>query len=172
MLLCYCLLYNVADKSDDNLVLVLLWRALILFSSLEAPRHFPLLYPLSLRIWYLSRFWLFSSLHFSWPSVDLSDLNTQVIAAQNSCWWFFKNAHISPSLLSNFVIGQMLGLLSMLSVSKKLLSRVQLFATPWTVAYQAPSSMGFSRQEYWSELPVPSPGDLSSPRIKPGSPTL
>ena len=41
MLLCYSLLYNVADKSDNNLVLVLLWRALILFSSLEAPRHLP-----------------------------------------------------------------------------------------------------------------------------------
>ena len=39
-------------------------------------------------------------------------------------------------------------------------SHVRLFATPWTVAYQAPLSMGFSRQEYWSGLPCPSPGDL------------
>ena len=39
----------------------------------------------------------------------------------------------------------------------KLLSRVRLFATPWTVAYQAPPSMGFSRQEYWSGVPLPSP---------------
>ena len=39
----------------------------------------------------------------------------------------------------------------------KLLSRVRLFATPWTVAYQAPQSMGFSRQEYWSGVPFPSP---------------
>ena len=39
----------------------------------------------------------------------------------------------------------------------KLLSRVRLLATPWTAAYQAPPSMGFSRQEYWSELPLPSP---------------
>ena len=72
----------------------------------------------------------------------------------------------------------------------KLLSRVQLFATPWTVAYQAPpsmgfskqeywsglpflsSSMGFSRQEYWSGLPFPSPGDLPNPGIEPGSPAL
>ena len=46
----------------------------------------------------------------------------------------------------------------------KLLSRVRLFATPWTVAYQAPPSMGFSRQEYWSGLPLPSPGDLPWPR--------
>ena len=54
----------------------------------------------------------------------------------------------------------------------KSLSRVQLFATPWTVAYQAPQSMGFSRQEYWSGLPFPSPGDLPYPRIEPGSPAL
>ena len=51
-------------------------------------------------------------------------------------------------------------------------SRVQLSATPWTVNVQAPLSMGFSRQEYWSELPFPSPGDLPDPGIKPGSPTL
>ena len=43
---------------------------------------------------------------------------------------------------------------------RKSLSRVRLFATPWTAAYQAPPSMGFSRQEYWSGLPFPSPGDL------------
>ena len=45
----------------------------------------------------------------------------------------------------------------MVKVKVKSLSRVQLFATPWTVAYQAPLSMGFSRQEYWSGLPFPSP---------------
>ena len=54
----------------------------------------------------------------------------------------------------------------------KLLSRVRLFATPWTVAYQAPLSMGFSRQEYWSGLPFPSPGDHPNPGIEPGSPAL
>ena len=57
-------------------------------------------------------------------------------------------------------------------VKVKLLSRVQLFLTPWTVAYQAPVSMGFSRQEYWSGLPFPSPGDLPNSGIKPESPTL
>ena len=54
----------------------------------------------------------------------------------------------------------------------KSLSPVPLFATPWAVAYQAPPSMGFSRQEYWSEYPFPSPGDLPHPGIEPGSPTL
>ena len=50
------------------------------------------------------------------------------------------------------------------------LSRVQLFATPWTVACQAPLSMGFSRQESWSELPFPTAGDLPDPGTEPASP--
>ena len=53
----------------------------------------------------------------------------------------------------------------------KSLSCVQFLATPWTAAYQAPSSMGFSRQDYWSGVPLPSPGDLPNPGIEPGSPT-
>ena len=55
---------------------------------------------------------------------------------------------------------------------EKLLSRVRLFATPWTVAHQAPLSMEFSRQEYWSGLPFPSPGDFPNPGIKSRSPAL
>ena len=51
----------------------------------------------------------------------------------------------------------------------KSLSHVQLFATPWTVAHQAPPSVGFSKQEYWSGLLFPSPGDLADPGIEPGS---
>ena len=57
-------------------------------------------------------------------------------------------------------------------IEVKSLSRVRLFATPWTVAYQASPSMGFSRQEYWSGLPFPSPGKLSDPGIEPRSPAL
>ena len=52
------------------------------------------------------------------------------------------------------------------------LIRVRFFATPWTAAYQASPSMGFSSQEYWSGLPFPSPGDLPNPGIKPTSPAL
>ena len=63
-------------------------------------------------------------------------------------------------------------LLFTVKVKVKLLSRVQLFATPWTVAYQAPPSMGFSRQEYWSGLPFPSPGDLPNPGIQARCPAL
>ena len=54
----------------------------------------------------------------------------------------------------------------------KSLSRVRLFATLWTVAHQTPLSMGFSRQEYWSGLPFPSPGDLPDPGIEPRFPAL
>ena len=54
----------------------------------------------------------------------------------------------------------------------KSLSRVQLFATPWTIAHQAPPSMGSSRQDSWSGLPFPSPGDLPDPGIEPRSPAL
>ena len=54
-----------------------------------------------------------------------------------------------------------------MKVKVKSLSGVRLFATPWTVAYQASLSLGFSRQEYWSGLPFPSPGDLSDSGIEP-----
>ena len=54
----------------------------------------------------------------------------------------------------------------------KLFNRVCLFAIPWTVAYQAPPSMEFSRQKYWSALPFPSPGDLPNSEIKPRCPAL
>ena len=55
---------------------------------------------------------------------------------------------------------------------RKSFSRVWLFTTPWTAVPQAPLSMGFSRQEYWSGLPFPSPGDLPDPGIEPESPAL
>ena len=72
------------------------------------------------------------------------------------------------ALSRRIFVGKVLNML----VKVKLLSCVWLFATPRTVAYQASQSMGFSRQEYWSGLPFPSPGDLPDPGIEPGSPTL
>ena len=62
--------------------------------------------------------------------------------------------------------------LQLFKVKVKSLSRVRLFATPWTVAHEAPPSMGFSKQEYWSGLPLPSSGYLPDPGIKPRYPTL
>ena len=58
------------------------------------------------------------------------------------------------------------------TVTLKSLSCVQLFVTPWTIAYQAPPSMGFSMQEYWTELPFHSPEDHPDPGIEPRSPAL
>ena len=57
-------------------------------------------------------------------------------------------------------------------VAVQSLSHVQLFSTLWTVAHQAPLSMGFSSQEHWNGLPFPSPSDLPNPGIEPRSPTL
>ena len=76
---------------------------------------------------------------------------------------FFVSLSPQPCLFS---------LLPVLKVKVKSLSRVQLFATRWTVASQAPPSMALFRQEYWSGLPFPSPGDLPDPGIEPGSPAL
>ena len=78
--------------------------------------------------------------------------------------WSLKEVPIKNYVVKN--------ILQFVKVKMKSLSRVQLFATPWTVAHQALPSMGFSRQEYWSGLPFPSPGDLPNPGIKPRSPAL
>ena len=81
--------------------------------------------------------------------------------------------HFSPSMVATALTPIVL-LLWIFSWKKKvkLLSRARLFVTPWTVAYQAPLSMGFSRKEHWSELPFPSPGDLPDSGTEPVSPTL
>ena len=75
---------------------------------------------------------------------------------------------------NNFVIHSSKSLLVIEAKKKKMksLSRVQFFAIPWTLAYQASQSMGFSRQEYWNRLPFPSPGDLPDPGIEPKFPAL
>ena len=62
--------------------------------------------------------------------------------------------------------------LQLLAIVARSLNRVRLFTTQWTVAHQAPLCMGFFRQEYRSELPFPSPGDLPDPGIEPVSPAL
>ena len=93
------------------------------------------------------------------------------------CWWMAGSAplaqpalgHREATCLQVGYSGASSGPLPMAGQSEvKSLSRVRLFATPWTVAYQTPLSMGFSRQEYWSGLPFPSPGHLPDPGIKPG----
>ena len=80
--------------------------------------------------------------------------------------------NLNLSLFSNEAHNQRPGCATELIAVVQLLSRVQLFATPWTVAHQAPLSIEFSMQEYWSGLPFPSPGDLCGSGIEPVSPAL
>ena len=75
---------------------------------------------------------------------------------------FYYCCHHHHSLSSKYLAKECWAMLSCFSC-------IQLFATPWTVALQAPLSMGFSRQEYWSGLPFPPPGALPNPRTEPES---
>ena len=77
-------------------------------------------------------------------------------------------AFLSLSCVFFYILGIILYQIS----EVKSLSCVRFFVTPWIVAYQAPPSMGFSRQECWSGSPFPSPGDLPDPGIESGSPAL
>ena len=96
-------------------------------------------------------------------NIQYIHFNIQYWSVNVSIWksllWTGYNICLAPSLTTEYEW-------------LKSLSRVRLFVTPWTVAHQAPLSMEFSRQEYWSELPFPSPGDLPDPGIKPMSPAL
>ena len=95
----------------------------------------------------------------------------------NSHWLSFTYAYISFHVILSIHLTLSSPLpmsisLFFMSPLVKSVSCILLFATLWTVAHQAPLSIGFSRQEYWSGLPLPSPGDLPNPGIEPGSPTL
>ena len=98
-------------------------------------------------------------------------------------WWIYMQGSNRDMHLENWLVDTVGGgegettsegsiEMYTLKVKVKSLSRVRLFATPWTVAYQAPPSMGFSRQECWSGLLFPSPGDHPDPGIEPRSPAL
>ena len=82
------------------------------------------------------------------------DWATNTFTYLSIMWWGFLKLTLENSFES----------VLMRWVKVKSLSHVRLFATPWTVAHQATPSMGFSRQEYWSGLPFPSPGESSQPR--------
>ena len=85
-----------------------------------------------------------------------------VLHQRNGCGSIFEKGTSSVFMLVQRAM--CLGVCSVASVMSR------LFAVPWTVALQAPLSMEFSRQEYWSGLPLPTPGDLPDPGIKPASP--
>ena len=104
-------------------------------------------------------------LHFTWPAVwryPTSKVRKTPV----------RRRHWSGCDEIPHVQGQRRSPIKMVKVKVMSLSRVRLFVTPWTVAHQAPPSMGLSRQEYWSGLPLPSPGDLPNPGIEPRSPPL
>ena len=102
------------------------------------------------------------------PSWSTESLYTPYL--HYAIWWRVKNPTQNRSL-----VAEDLDLMAERIKHCRMLnrcSRVRLFATPWTVACQAPLSMGFSRQEYWSGLPCPRPGDLPDPGIESASPSL
>ena len=80
-----------------------------------------------------------------------------------------NNDAVSPSP-PHMLVAHPIGRATVCSQKPVVLSRVRPSATPWTVAHQAPLSTGLSRQEYWSELPFPSPGDLPNPASNLGLP--
>ena len=91
--------------------------------------------------------------------------------------FFLHSSHVEAGKTPIHLVYRILGdfnavMMPAPSWEVKSLSHVRLFVTPWTVAYWAPLSMGFSRQEYWSGQPFPSPGELSDPGIEPGSPAF
>ena len=115
---------------------------------------------------------IFQARVLEWTAIALppSISRTFIFPNETSYLWKthypFPSASVSVNHHSIFYLREF-DYMTYLKVSS--LSRVQLFVTPWTVAHQAPQSVKFSRQEYWSELPFPSPGDLSNPGIKPRS---
>ena len=105
------------------------------------------------------------SLPFNWWALSLRLAKTKKLARWS---WLFNHRLTSFQLNTpRFFL-----LVIQSKVKVKSLSHVRVFANPWTVAYQVPLSMGFSRQEYWSGLPFSSPGDLSDPGIEPRSPAF
>ena len=108
--------------------------------------------------------------HFLKVAPVLSYLETIFISYWKPSLTFYTQFHILIVLAIPTCLLKLIQLFSL--TREKSLRHVQLSAIPWTVAYQASPSMGFSRQEYWSGLPFPSPGDLPDPGIKPRSPTL
>ena len=109
-------------------------------------------------------------LHSAFFIVQLShpDMTTGKTLALSTQTFVDKVMTLLFNMLSRLVIT----FLPRSKVKVKSVSRVQLFATPWTVAHQAPPSMGFSRQEHWTGLPFPFSGDLPDPGMEPRSPRL
>ena len=86
--------------------------------------------------------------------------------------WFHELSFSYSVFCASGAFPYLTNIWSLFKVKVKTLSGARLFATMWTVAFQAPLATGLSRWEYWSGVPLPSPGDLPNPGIQPGSPPL
>ena len=100
-------------------------------------------------------------------SIQYTSLTSSIIYM--SLLLIFPSCIFLQKCVSIFLIISHVYLISICACVLSCFSHVWLFVTLWTVAHQAPLSMGFSRQEYWNELPCPPPGDLPNPGIKPES---
>ena len=108
--------------------------------------------------------WSITSHWSEWPS--------SIKSTNNMCWRRYGETEPSYTVDGNVNWYSHYGEQYKVKVKVESLSHVQLFVTAWTVAHQAPLSKGFSRQEYWSGLPSPSPGNLPDSGIEPRSPAL
>ena len=117
--------------------------------SLPVPHHLPKIYSLRKDNWEKDVLYLSSKLSRHWTKTDVSGVIYQLL-------WSLSTLLLQGPSLQTRMGGRKYTIVK--------------FATPWTVARQAPLSMGFSRQEYWSGLWFPSPGGLPDPRIEPTSP--
>ena len=108
----------------------------------------------------------------NWLSKEERVISLSLAMLHRVCLHFWSNLIFISTLLVDNLFPWLIRKCRLRIKWKWKWSRVWLFVTPWTVAYQASPSMGFSRQEYWSGLPFPSPGDLPNPGIEPRSPAL
>ena len=104
------------------------------------------------------------------PERSLSNTNPALVLSCKQDPWVASGGW--SILLLHLLIRSPQPCASVFRFAVELLSHVRLFVTPWTITRQAPPSMGFPRQEYWSGLPFPSPGDLPDPGIEPTSPAV
>ena len=146
---------------------ILKWVAISLSRGCSQPRNWtwsPALQEDYFTFWGTRKAWIINSATIkNLGSVDTAGTWIQILAlsAFESCICGLTSLSLTFFICTTMCV--------CVCVSACSLSHIQLFVTPWTVACQAPLSMEFSRQEYWSGLPFTSPGDLPNPGIEPAS---